>query len=142
MSDLKYILSKEMKVSVSKEQAEQISTKENIKKCCEYDVVIAFDIILDDKVIGFAMFEKYRKTTFFLWNFAIDLKYQNKGYGTKALLDLMDLLKKEYGAKRVTTTYLWGNEHAKHVYEKVGFIETDVVDEPDCHEVNMKVILK
>ncbi len=26
---------------------------------------------------------------------------------------------------------------AKHVYEKVGFVETDVVDEPDCHEVNM-----
>lgn len=51
------------------------------------------------------------------------------------------MLKKEYGVKKMTTTYLWGNEHAKHVYEKVGFVETDVVDEPDCHEVNMKWIL-
>ena len=25
----------------------------------------------------------------------------------------------------------------KHIYEKVGFTETDVVDEDDCHEVNM-----
>lgn len=37
----------------------------------------------------------------------------------------------------MTTTYIWGNEHAKHVYEKVGFVETDVVDEDGIHEVNM-----
>ena len=28
-----------------------------------------------------------------------------------------------------------------HHYEKVGFVETDVVDEPDCHEVNMAYYL-
>ena len=33
--------------------------------------------------------------------------------------------------------HLKGNNHAKHIYEKVGFKETDVVDEPDCKEVNM-----
>ena len=54
---------------------------------------------------------------------------------------LINMLKKEYGAKRLTTTYIWGNEHAKHVYEKVGFVKTSVVDEHDCHEVNMKVVL-
>ena len=36
-----------------------------------------------------------------------------------------------------TTTYIWGNDHARHLYERIGFTETDVVDEPDCHEVNM-----
>ena len=36
----------------------------------------------------------------------------------------------------MTTTYLFGNVHAKHVYEKVGFVETDVVDEDDIYEVN------
>ena len=41
----------------------------------------------------------------------------------------------------MTTTYIWGNEQAKHVYEKVGFVETSVVDEPNCHEVNMKWVL-
>ena len=87
------------------------------------------------------MFEKYTKRTYFLWDYAIDVNYQNKGYGTKALIELGNLLKTEYGVKRMTTTYIWGNEHAKHVYEKVGFIETDVVDEPDCHEVNMRWVL-
>ena len=133
--------SKEMKVQVSKEQEDNIQTLENIKKCCEYDVVIAFDIILDNEIIGFAMFEKYTKRTYFLWDYAIDIRYQNKGYGTKALIELGNFLKTEYGVIKMTTTYIWGNEQAKHVYEKVGFIETDVVDEPDCHEVNMKWVL-
>lgn len=133
--------SKEMKVQVSKEQAKEISTPADIKIACGYDVVIAFDIYLDETVIGFAMIEMVTRRTFFLWNYAIDSKYQNKGYGTEALRQLVALLRKEYKIWVLTTTYIWGNEHAKHVYEKVGFIETDVVDEPGVHEVNMKIRL-
>ena len=88
-----------MKVRVSKEQEANIQTLDNIKKCCGYDVVIAFDIILNNEVIGFAMFEKYTKRTYFLWDYAIDIKYQNKGYGTQALIELGDMLKREYCKK-------------------------------------------
>lgn len=133
--------SKEMKISVSKEQENNIQSLENIKICCGYDVVIAFDIYCDDELIGFALLEKVTKRTYFLWDYAIDFKYQNKGYGTNALMALAKMIKKEYGVKKLTTTYIWGNDIAKHVYEKVGFVETSVVDEPDCHEVNMKWVL-
>ena len=51
-------------------------------------------------------------------------------------------MKDKYNAKELTTTYIYGNDHAKHIYEKVGFIETDIVDEPDCHEVNMIYYVK
>lgn len=71
----------------------------------------------------------------------IDKKFQNKGYGTYALMKLFDFLRKEFCAKVVTTTYIWGNEHAKYIYEKVGFIETDIVDEDGIHEVNLKIEL-
>ena len=67
----------------------------------------------------------------------IDLAYQNKYLGTRSLIELIALLKKEYDLKELTTTYIWGNDHARHVYKTVGFTETDVVDEPGCHEVNM-----
>ena len=83
-----------MKARVAKEQEDNIQTLENIKICCEYDVVIAFDILLNDEIIGFAMFEMVTKRTYFLWDYAIDIKHQNKGYGTKALLELGDMLKK------------------------------------------------
>ena len=98
--------SKEMKVRVSKEQEENIQTLENIKICCGYDVTIAFDIILDNEIIGFAMFEKYTKRTYFLWDYAIDIKYQNKGYGTQALIELGDMLKRKYGATNTLNTYM------------------------------------
>ena len=42
-----------------------------------------------------------------------------------------------YDVKAFTTTYTWGNEEARKLYEKVGFIETDVVEEEEYKEVNM-----
>ncbi|MGL5711938.1 MAG: hypothetical protein ACRCX2_02890 [Paraclostridium sp.] len=35
-----------------------------------------------------------------------------------------------------------GNEHAKYMYEKIGFIETDIVNEDGVHEVNLKIYYK
>ena len=72
-----------------------------------------------------------------MWEYAIDIRFQNQHKGTRALIEFIDYLKVHHGAKEITTTYIYGNDRAKHVYEKVGFVETDVVDEPDCHEVNM-----
>lgn len=46
-------------------------------------------------------------------------------------------MKTQYGMHTMTTTYIWGNAVAARLYESLGFEQTDVVDEPDCHEVNM-----
>ena len=83
------------------------------------------------------MLREFKRGCFFLWDFAIDSKFQNKGLGAKALTELVLFMKKNYNMKIMTTTYIKGNNHAKYIYEKVGFKETDVVDEPDCKEVNM-----
>jgi diamine N-acetyltransferase len=83
------------------------------------------------------MVRKYDEKGYFLWDFAIDYKYQNQKLGTEALTNFMDYMIKNYNLLEMTTTYIWGNDHAKHLYEKVGFIETDIIDEPRCHEVNM-----
>ncbi len=126
-----------MKISVLPEQKNQISSEERIRVACVEPDVLAFDIIHNERLVGFIMVREYEKGEFFLWNFAIDSSFQNKGIGTKALLEFIEFMKTSYNMKVLTTTYIWGNEHAKHVYEKTGFIQTDVVDEPDCHEVNM-----
>jgi len=98
---------------------------------------MAFDILDGDELIGFVLVDRFEERKYFLWEYAIDRSFQNRHKGTKALIAFIDYLKTRHEAKEITTTYIWGNEHAKHVYEKVGFVETDVVDEPDCHEVNM-----
>ena len=134
---MKFIPSKEMKIDLFKEQEELLCSKENIKKIALIDKVLTFDIYHDDTLIGFAQMHEFEPKCFFLWNFAIDYHFQNQGLGLKALNELLTFMKETLNIKEMTTTYEYGNDIAKHVYEKAGFIETDVVNENDVHEVNM-----
>ena len=98
---------------------------------------MAFDIMDEGSLIGFVLVHRFEDRKHFLWEYAIDISFQNQHKGTRALVEFINYLKTHYDSREITTTYVYGNGHAKHVYEKVGFMETDVVDEPDCHEVNM-----
>ncbi len=129
--------SQSMKIAVSPEQEDQLSSKEKISVNINENNIVAFDIYAGQTLIGFAMLRKFDVGCYFLWNFAIDKHFQNQHYGTRALQELLLMMKTEYGMHTMTTTYKFGNEHAKHLYEKAGFVETDIVDEADCHEVNM-----
>ena len=136
----KFIPSQEIKVEIKKSQQSQICSKEKINTYCEKDNVLAFDIYKNDCLIGFAMFRK-NPNSLFLWNYAIDKKFQDKHYGEKALVELMLYLKKEMGYRTFVTTYKIGNEKAKHMYEKIGFKETEVILEDKIKEVNMELKL-
>ena len=139
-----FIKSKEMKINLTSTQSEMLSTKEDIIKIIKDnpDTVKAFDIYDNDELIGFVLVYEFEKNKYFLWEYAIDIKYQNQRKGTQALIDFINYMKENFAAKEFTTTYIFGNDVAKRVYEKIGFIETDVVDEPDCHEVNMIYYVK
>ena len=134
-----FIRSTEMKITLTPDQAKMLSSKEDIKAIVRDnpDTVMAFDIFDGDDLIGFVLVHRFEERGFFLWEFAIDVNHQNRHKGTTALKEFVDYLKVNHDAKEITTTYIYGNDHAKHIYERVGFVETDVVDEPDCHEVNM-----
>lgn len=141
MSEFEFVKSDSMKVDVLPSQEGELCTKEAIADICKSETVVAFDVYRAGTLVGFALLRKYDENGYFLWNYAIDAKYQNRGFGTEILRELISIMRDEYGADELVTTYIFGNEHAKHVYEKVGFIETDVVDEPDCHEVNMALAI-
>lgn len=137
---MKLVPSKEMKIDLLPDQEDDLCTKETIKEIFardEKDICLAFDIYMEDQLVGFAMFCEQMKGTFFLWNYAIDARYQHKGIGTKALQEVLAYMLSHYHVKVFTTTYIWGNEHAKKLYEKVGFYEVNVVEEDGCKEVNM-----
>lgn len=129
--------SKNMKITVLPEQEKQLSSKDKITSACLKENVLAFDVYSQDLLIGFVMVREFDKGAYFLWNYAIDYKYQNQNYGTTVLLEFIRFMKNTYQMSKMTTTYIYGNEHAKHLYEKIGFTETDVVNDADCHEVNM-----
>ena len=134
---MKLIKTTKFQIELSDEQRKQLSSKEKIEVALKDKNIFSFNIYEQDNLIGFAMLRKYSDIGYFLWNYAIDIKYQNKGYGTKALLFLIDYFETKYNALEITTTYTYGNEIAKHIYEKIGFVETDIVDEDGIHEVNM-----
>ena len=134
---IKFIKTDSMKVEVLKEQEKFLSSKDRIKNAIELDNVLAFDIFDDDLLMGFAMLKNFDEGCFFLWDFAIDYKYQNKGYGTNVLKELIIFMNHNYKMHTITTTYVYGNNIIKHIYEKIGFVETSIVDENNTHEVNM-----
>lgn len=134
-----FVKSTEMKITLLPEQEEMLSTKEDIKTIIREnpDTVLAFDIFDEGELIGFVLVHEFEERKYFLWEYAIDVRHQNRGKGTRALVEFLDYMRTRHDALEMTTTYIYGNDHAKHIYETVGFVETDVVDEPGCHEVNM-----
>lgn len=128
-------------IEIFLEQKKIVSSVERINQELKKDGNYGFNIYIDDCKIGFALLRKYEENTFFLWDYIIHKNFQNRGYGTKALIELLSFFKKQFSIKRVITTYIFGNEHAKYIYEKIGFTEIDVVDEDGIHEVNMQIIL-
>ena len=55
----------------------------------------------------------------------IDARYQGKGYGKEATQMVLDAMKADGKYNKVVLCYLEGNEAAKRLYEKFGFVETD-----------------
>lgn len=138
---MNFIRTKQLNIEIMEDQQQYLSSKEKIKRMLKEPDVIAFNIEDGNQLIGFAMFKVFDKNSFFLWDYLIDYKYQNKGLGTRALIELIELLKDKYRCKKVTTTYKYGNVVAQRLYEKLGFIETSVVNENDINEVNMTLEL-
>ncbi len=135
---MQFIKSYEMKVSVLQEQEKQLSSRDKIRKAVFEDNNMAFDIVQEGVVIGFALLRKFDEGCYFLWNYAIGAEFQNRNYGTLALRELIQFMKVEYNMRTLTTTYIGENQHAKHVYESIGFQETEIVDDGGIYEVNMK----
>lgn len=138
---MEFVKTKTLNIEIKEEQSHNLSAKSKIQKMLNEKDVLGFDIYNDNKLIGFAMLKEFEKCKYFLWDYIIDYDCQNKGFGTQALKELIELLKEKYNCSVVTTTYKFGNVPAKRLYEKIGFVETDIIDEEEVHEVNMRLEL-
>lgn len=79
----------------------------------------------DDILIGLLLYGIEEDTSKpMLLRFMIDKKFQGKGLGKKAMIELLDLIKIEYGNIKFYTTVSPQNISAKKLYESVGFEET------------------
>ena len=95
-----------------------------------------FGIADDSQIVGVALVRDFTEEPFNydLQQFMIDGRFQNKGYGTEALRQILKLLKQEGRYHGVEVCVNREDTVAIHVYEKVGFVDSGYIDEelPNC----------
>lgn len=93
------------------------------------ETAFPFAVYEDLKIVGFIMMGYYEvKEYYTLWKFMIDSRYQNRGYGHKALELGIQYLRDRFGVTEIYTGVVPGNTVAKKLYESVGFKETGLVE--------------
>jgi diamine N-acetyltransferase len=96
-----------------------------------YDTARPYAIYNDDEVVGFIMIDlNYNdKKEPGIWRLMIALEHQGKGYGTEAMKQAIEMIKKDDRFNCVYLDYVPENTVAKHVYEKLGFVPTGEIDD-------------
>lgn len=89
-------------------------------------------IYYDNLLIGFAMYGLNSENYLWIDRFLIDYRYQNKGYGKKALNLLIKYLKEYYSSsKYICLSVNEKNEVAINLYKEFGFSFTGLLDGND-----------
>lgn len=116
-----------------------ISNAESLSRAYVYsETAYPFAIYDDDIIVGFIMMGYYEvKGYYTLWEFMIDHKYQNKGYGRQALKLGLEFVRDKFGQVDIYTGVTPGNTVAKKLYESVGFVSTGLI-ELNMEEMRLK----
>ncbi|KRL01095.1 GNAT family N-acetyltransferase [Liquorilactobacillus capillatus] len=81
----------------------------------------------DGETIGYLWFANntHQPGNAFIYDFAIDTVFQNKGFGTQALGAIF-IEARKLGFKKIGLHVFGQNTRAIHVYQKLGFTPTDI----------------
>jgi diamine N-acetyltransferase len=81
-----------------------------------------------EEMIGFALYGiDEDDNEYWIYRMMIDQKHQGKGYGKEAIQLIIDHIRaiKDDHHQTITLSYEPTNDHAKHIYEKMGFAEIE-----------------
>ncbi|MGG0664581.1 GNAT family N-acetyltransferase [Viridibacillus arvi] len=82
-------------------------------------------IEVEDQLIGFTMYGFSEEQKFFeLCRIMIDRKFQGNGYGPKAILLVIEEMRKLEGCNEIYLSTEPNNKRGKKIYEKLGFKNT------------------
>lgn len=93
--------------------------------CCYGGEWQPLAVYLLERVIGFLMWAvDPADDSCWLGGILVDHNYQRRGYGRRAIQVAIRMLAEEHGFQHFALSYAPDNA-AKHLYHKLGFIETD-----------------
>lgn len=91
-------------------------------------------IYWNDEVIGFVLYDiEADSNEFMIWRIMIGKQFQGKGYGRKALLEIIDYTAKNYSNRILVADYVQGNEPMKRLLLSLGFKEVGFNEEYNEH---------
>ena len=87
--------------------------------------VYPFAIYNDEVPVGFMLLdEDLEERCLVIWRIMFPIEYQNKGYGTQAIRQIIQMAKDSNKYDYLLIACVPENKIAKHVYEKLGFKPT------------------
>ncbi len=88
-------------------------------------------LIMDDEtIVGFVFYGWWEEKQAPLFcRYMIDVDYQGRGYGKRALPVIIDEMMREYRTDRILLTLERDNERALRLYTQFGFVSTGEMDE-------------
>ncbi|SUY47681.1 spermine/spermidine acetyltransferase [Clostridium putrefaciens] len=93
-------------------------------------------------MVGFLVYDYDEKLAGWSFSrFMIDIKYQNKGFGAKALERFLEFFRNKFPNQDLYTSVEIDNEVTIKLYEKYGFTKKDSfeykIEETTCREFRM-----
>jgi diamine N-acetyltransferase len=138
-------------------------TPENFKECLELKVAddqvlfvapnvksiaiskvfpacLPFAVYADDQMVGFVMYGFDAKDgRFYLERLMIDEKFQGRGYGKAATLEVIERLKQNDDCKEIYLSIYSENTNAEKLYTSIGFERTGEISQG---EIVMRLIIE
>ena len=95
-----------------------------------YPTVNPFAVYNDDEMVGFVMFGfDTDDERFYLVRLMIDEKFQGKGFGKAATLEVIERMKRIEDCKEIYLSFVPENTGAERLYKSVGFERTGEISE-------------
>ena len=87
-------------------------------------------IYADETPVGFVMLYIDReKSLYYLWRLMIGENHQGRGYGLRAMQQVIDFVRSQPDAKELMVSYVPGDGNPSPFYVKLGFEETGRVED-------------
>ena len=98
----------------------------------------ALFIYEDEMPVGMVLYHDEDSLAAYIFSeILIDERFQGKGYGTAATKLVLDRMKEDGKYHKVILCYIDGNDAAKNLYARFGFVETDRDEEEIIMELEL-----
>jgi len=90
-------------------------------------------IYADEEVVGFTFYGQFEEDdgTYWVARLMVDTEHRRTGYGERAMLLAVEHMQLLEDCEEIFVSFVQGNKDARALYEKIGFLDTGMVEEEE-----------